>query len=251
MASIFYVHNPTFGRPSDVEFVAWSLEVEIQFYILAPLLAKLFGIARAYMRDWTLVTLVLLATGLSRIVSDQPAFKLSLLGYGQYFLAGFIVTELYLSARNGRRSYHFWDFISVAAVAMLLALLIRGEAIAEWMAPWLIVLLLIAALQGVIVRRVLANPWLTTIGGMSYSIYLLHNYAIAALGTLTERVAVNASFEIRLLIQLLLMTPFVIALGALYFLWIERPCMFPDWPQRIRAVFLRAGRQPTPIIRLR
>src|SRR5690349_457011 len=38
IASIFYVHNPIFGRPSDIDFVAWSLEVEIQFYILAPLL---------------------------------------------------------------------------------------------------------------------------------------------------------------------------------------------------------------------
>jgi peptidoglycan/LPS O-acetylase OafA/YrhL len=251
MASIFYVHNSTFGRPSDIEFVAWSLEVEIQFYILAPLLAKLFGIARAYIRDWTLVTLVLLATALSRGVSHQPALKLSLLGYGQYFLAGFIVTELYLSTRNGRRSYRFWDFVSVAAAAMLLALLVWSEAMAEWMAPWLILLLFVAAFQGVIVRRVLVNPWLTTIGGMCYSIYLLHNYAIAALGMLTERLGANAPFELRLLIQLLLMSPFVVALGALYFRWIERPCMFPDWPQRMRAFFLRVDRQPAPTMRLR
>ena len=38
-----------------------------------------------------------------------------------------------------------------------------------------------------IVRRVITNSWITVIGGMCYSIYLLHNYAIAALGMVTER----------------------------------------------------------------
>jgi peptidoglycan/LPS O-acetylase OafA/YrhL len=27
IASLFYVHNPVFGRPSDINFVAWSLEI--------------------------------------------------------------------------------------------------------------------------------------------------------------------------------------------------------------------------------
>jgi peptidoglycan/LPS O-acetylase OafA/YrhL len=39
MASLFYVHSLVYGAPSAINPPAWSLEVEIQFYCLAPLLA--------------------------------------------------------------------------------------------------------------------------------------------------------------------------------------------------------------------
>jgi peptidoglycan/LPS O-acetylase OafA/YrhL len=36
VASMFYVHNLVYHSPSVINFVAWSLEIEIQFYVLAP-----------------------------------------------------------------------------------------------------------------------------------------------------------------------------------------------------------------------
>lgn len=109
-----------------------------------------------------------------------------------------------------------------------------------WILPWLILLLYVAAFKGGMVRRLFPNPWLTTIGGMCYSIYLVHNCAIAAIGMVTERVGASSPFEVRVLIQLLLMTPLVLTVSALYFRWIERPCMRPDWPLRIRAFVVSA-----------
>jgi peptidoglycan/LPS O-acetylase OafA/YrhL len=47
-ASAVYMHNLIFGAfPGAVNGVAWSLEVEIQFYCLVPLLALLFAISTA------------------------------------------------------------------------------------------------------------------------------------------------------------------------------------------------------------
>ena len=37
LASMVYLHNPIYGQMSAVNGVAWSLEVEWQFYLLAPL----------------------------------------------------------------------------------------------------------------------------------------------------------------------------------------------------------------------
>lgn len=74
---------------------------------------------------------------------------------------------------------------------------------------------------------------------MCYTIYLLHNYIIAALGMVTQRISQGGAFSVRLLIHFLLMTPIVLVIGALYFRFIERPCMRPDWPQRLRSAFLR------------
>jgi peptidoglycan/LPS O-acetylase OafA/YrhL len=158
------------------------------------------------------------------------------LAYAQYFLVGFLLTEFYLSATARDGKSRLWDLTSIAGWCLLLALLVVGGQAVRWVLPWLIVLLYIAAFQGVIVRRVITNPWITVIGGMCYSIYLLHNYAIAALGMVTEGIGSTSLFAVRLLIQFLVMAPAVLIISAMYFRFIERPCMRPNWPTRLRAL---------------
>jgi len=243
IASIFYVHNPIFGRPSDIDFVAWSLEIEVQFYILAPVLGSVFKIADTSLRRLVLAAGVLMASGVSSLVSSHPPLPLSLLAYAQYFLAGFLFAEFYLDARESRKSW-LWDLVSVVGWSLLLVLLVRDEGSARWTMPWLILLLYIAAFQGMVINRFVTNPWIATVGGMCYTIYLLHNYIIAALGMVTESVSPGSAFSVRLLIQFLLMTPIVIVISALYFRFIERPCMQADWPRRLKSKFLRIKGSP-------
>lgn len=247
IASIFYVHNPIFGRPSDIDYVAWSLEIEIQFYLLAPALGLVFRIASAAIRRSVLVAAVLLASGVSRLAFSHPPLQLSLLAYAQYFLAGFLLAEYYL-AEGGkrRRTNRLWDLVAVAAGSSILVLLVRGAGRMEWAMPWLILALYIAAFRGVAVNRFVTNPWIATIGGMCYSIYLLHNYCIAALGTVTERLSPSGAFSLRLLVQFLVMTPVVLAICALYFRFIERPCMRPDWPRQLRSALVRIKSRRLP-----
>src|SRR5712692_4320466 len=73
-----------------------------------------------------------------------------------------------------------------------------------------------AAFRGVAMNRFVSNPWITTIGGMCYTIYLLHNYVIAGLGIASQH-ANAGSFLTRLLIQFVLLTPAVLLVSALYF----------------------------------
>jgi peptidoglycan/LPS O-acetylase OafA/YrhL len=238
IASIFYVHNPIFSRPSDIDFVAWSLEIEIQFYILAPVFGSVFAISKASTRRSVLVAAVLLASGVSSFVATNPRLQLSFLAYAQYFLAGFLLAEFHLAGGERRKNW-LWDLVSAASWSLMLVLLVRGGGPVGWLIPWLILLLYIAAFHGIAINRFVTNPWIATIGGMCYTIYLLHNYIIAALGAVTQRVSPGDVFPVRLLIQFLLMTPIVLVISALYFRFIERPCMRPDWPRQLKAAFLR------------
>ncbi len=238
LASIFYLHNQVFARPSDIDFVAWSLEIEIQFYILAPLLASVFGIARPFTRKLVISAGILLATGVGSLVSGNPRMQLSLLGYAQYFLAGFLLAEYYLNGDRRRKNW-LWDIVSAAGWPLMLMMLVGGDPRAAWVMPWLVVLLYIAAFQGHAVNGFVTNAWIATIGGMCYTIYLLHNYIVAELGTITERLALGSGFSVRLGVQFFVMTPVVLVLCALYFRFVERPCMRPDWPQRLKSAFLR------------
>lgn len=239
IASIFYVHNVAFGGPSVINFVAWSLEIEIQFYILAPVLATVFLIQKPAGRRMVLFSLLLPATGMSRLVSAHPALSHSLLAYAQYFLAGFVLAEFYLYEGNRRQQKWPWDVVSLAGWPVFLAALVQGGSLVDWIAPWLILLLYIAAIHGIVMNRFVTNQWITAIGGMCYTIYLLHNYIVAGLGMVTERILPGYPFTTRLSVQFLLMSPVVLVISALYFRWVERPCMRPDWPQELMAAFRR------------
>ncbi len=64
-ASLFYLHNAIYHQPSLVMPPAWSLEIEIQFYLLAPLLALVYAIRRSVLRR----TILLIAIFILRLLS--------------------------------------------------------------------------------------------------------------------------------------------------------------------------------------
>jgi peptidoglycan/LPS O-acetylase OafA/YrhL len=82
-----------------------------------------------------------------------------------------------------------WDVAGVLAwVALATVLtLVRRPAV---LFPLLACVVFCATFRGSTVRRLLSNRWLTTIGGMCYTIYLLHYPLISALGRRTIRVGV-------------------------------------------------------------
>ena len=56
-ASLAYLHNVIYGTQSTVIGVAWSLEIEVQFYLLVPLLTLVFAIRDSRLRRSLLMRL--------------------------------------------------------------------------------------------------------------------------------------------------------------------------------------------------
>src|SRR2546421_3270894 len=89
-ASAFYVHNIVYHEFSSINPVAWSLEIEVQFYILAPLLACVFLIRNKSMRRATLfVIAVALSQAYKLAARFAPHMPETLLNYLPLFLMGF------------------------------------------------------------------------------------------------------------------------------------------------------------------
>jgi peptidoglycan/LPS O-acetylase OafA/YrhL len=250
-ASVGYLHNLIYAVPSDINFVAWSLEIEVQFYLCAPLFAFLiYSIRRDGLRRLVLVT-ACIASGAIALLPG-PRVSLSLAGQLPYFLAGILLADIFvrqrIPARPREAGSAVWDLVFLLTGPVVLAALKRNDTLI-YSGPLAICLAYYAAFRSVWIRTFLRAPFVSTVGGMCYSIYLLHNYVIAVTGMVTERWSTSLPFTARLAVQTVLIGPAVLAACGAFYLLIERPCMRPDWPARLRTWGARmiAGSQPAPV----
>jgi peptidoglycan/LPS O-acetylase OafA/YrhL len=195
-----------------VEPAYWSLVVELQFYICIGLVYALF--CRHFELAWTAC---ICAGGILWIIGTAPhahllgtlSRNLFLAGYIPYFTAGIIFYQLY--SRRGRHlglmaaaavfeyvvatpRFTLSQHLVSAAMVAAFALFVRGRL--EW----------------------LATPVLVFIGGISYSLYLIHQYIGVVLIRLLKRY-----FELPDLLTVLCVVSVCMALAYALTRWVEVP----------------------------
>jgi peptidoglycan/LPS O-acetylase OafA/YrhL len=244
-ASLFYLHNLIYGAPSVVIGVAWSLEIEVQFYLLVPVLSLVFAIQRAAVRRILLLGVVL-GGAFFRQASGRVA--LSIVAYLGFFLIGFLLADLFVADwREAPTTAAHWDLVTVIGWPLLIAVLQR-DALTNWLFPFIVFILYYAAFRGTLTRRVLSNRWITAIGGMCYSIYLIHYEVISMVGRFTRRLGAGNPYWAYLLLQFVLIGIPIVAVCGLYFVLLEKPCMRRNWPRKVQnrwhALFYSNSRAP-------
>jgi peptidoglycan/LPS O-acetylase OafA/YrhL len=242
LASLGYANGLIFHQHPMPNIVLWSLEVEVQFYLLAPLLAAIFKIADARLRRGFLLALILLLPLAAPTVASGYVLGFSLIGNLQFFLVGFFWCDLYLTRwhANPPRTW-LWDLPWL----IILPALACHQAVPrfyDWL-PWLNLLAGLTAFRGQLSGRFLGNPWIMTIGGMCYTIYMYHSLLIGMIIRLTGHIHFGP-FWLTLLLQFLVMTPLIILPSAILFALFERPFMRRDWPAQLKNFLVRS--QPKP-----
>ena len=244
-ASLFYLHSLIYGTLSPAMGVAWSLEIEVQFYLLVPLLTLLFAIRSRTLRRSSIAILILAALSAQALfLRDSARASLSIFAYLQFFLVGFLLADVFLASWDEIPQRNLaWDLVALAGWPLLFVIL-HSPVLARWLFPAWVFLLYFAAFRGRLANRFFSNRWIAAIGGMCYSIYLLHYEVISAVGRLTRRLGETAPYWIYLSVQFVLVGTAIVVMCGAYFVAIEKPCMRRDWPQRLweygqRIVFAR------------
>jgi peptidoglycan/LPS O-acetylase OafA/YrhL len=240
-ASIFYLHSLIFSDHSPINPVTWSLEVEIQFYIFAPLFAWLcFSLKNAIVRRTVLGVSVLLYIFLAhRFGFFLPSGRLSILGNLHYFFLGFILSDLYISGFFKAKNYVF-DLVGIVAIALSYYTWSEGFIGTLFFSTELFVLF-ICVFKGYLLSTFFSFRFTTIVGGMCYTMYLIHLPIAELYGIVSKKLIFVHYYDINLLIHFVIYFTIVLLATAFFFVLIEKPCMEKDWPKKTLD-FLRAKR---------
>lgn len=238
LSSLVYSHNIIFSGVHTYPLLnpnLWSLEIEIQFYILAPVLAYAFAFQSILIRR---VSLIVLAILLILFNTHYSLPFLNILGYFHYFLVGFLLADLYVSKSmifpktkfDGLIAFFFLVFIWIFETPDFTSNL--GKSVWE-----------ICRLAGIFFLfyyvlfhkslQFLSYPFVTNIGGMCYSIYMLHSPVIYVFGKYVVMFTFSKYALLNFSVYLIALLSIILIISGVFFLLIERPCMERDWHTKL------------------
>ncbi len=235
-ASLVYMHILIFHEWPLIQLVAWSLEIEIQFYLLVPLLIPLLCHRNTLVRR-SLFVLLLFGLGVAQhfIFVQSFVFQYCILGWLQFFLAGVLVADIYLTDLQRIPASWIWDAMSACLWLVFFNL---EEYESKVFGPALIVVLFLGAFKGKAFRWFYCATPVSIMGGMCYSLYLTHSLALQGLAWAFYKVAGPQASYAHFVASEIIIFPCLFLIGAIFFVCLERPCMDKLWPQKLRAQLL-------------
>jgi peptidoglycan/LPS O-acetylase OafA/YrhL len=247
LASVVYSHGRLFGDAPRLLPPGWSLEIEIQFYILAPLIFFLYlslGRRSRALAGAAVLLLSLLVTGATGVYAAAPHWDYTLLNFFPLFWIGILFCDF---EADIRAAVERWPRVlgDVAGWGGLATLMLMAPApapgmLSKTLETGALVLGCLLMFVGVVGRRglfyrVCASGWPSLLGGACYSLYLIHLQAIqVGDGVLSRLLPTSISgFPLAYFaVSALTVLPLTIACGLLFYAVVERTFMLKDWPSR-------------------
>ncbi len=228
LASLTYTHGVIYRQYSIINPVAWSLEVEVQFYLLAPFLASLFFRISSERRRRGVLLAAILIWSIAQYCFGWHylPFKLTLLGHLQYFLLGLLLADLYAHGKlsQEKKIPLLWDMLGLIGLG-LMPFLWSADFFKMLAFCLTLALFFIAALKGKLINQVLRKAWIAGIGGICYTIYLIHLPLLELLTKTFGGFNSEEHFNLYFFKMGLILLPIVLLVSIPAFLILEKPFM--------------------------
>ena len=254
IGSVVYLHDLVWGAFPRLFPPGWTLEVEVQFYIAAPLLIWAWRrCAGGVVRTGVAVAVALGACAFASAAPDQIGplhLHYSILRYFQFFWIGVVLADARapISAMMSRAPAWTGTAIGWGGFVALLSLPAvpeEGAPITEFVLR-IIAVVAVASMfasafaEGSRFRSFCSRPWIAMLGGACYSIYLVHMQILQTLAVaFAKRLATASPSVVVALTAIEVGLAFVV--GMVFYAVVERPFMAKDWPARARRGIVALG----------
>jgi peptidoglycan/LPS O-acetylase OafA/YrhL len=229
-SSLFYSHYLFFDGLPLINGVYWSLEIEMVFYLISPFMCYAFFLSDRYrIGAFSLIILIFTFSNYFFDLSFFPLFE-----YAQYFFAGFLLSELYTRGKEigGSRLQNAAIVIAFFTIFLLFFSVSARNGYFSIVYPFLIVGFYYIIFFFTPIKSFFSLPFISLVGGMCYSIYLIHTFIIAlASQILFKFIPVDSLSGIIAIVLITLIL--VLVISTAFYLLFERPFMKKDWHKRI------------------
>jgi peptidoglycan/LPS O-acetylase OafA/YrhL len=241
LSGLVYGHVLIYGTPNPVNPVTWSLETEAQFYVFLPLIVGLiFASEYKVVRFAAFLFLFIGGALLKEYIFEKGLSHLSgsFFAYFGNFAVGAVFSYLYLTGMEWfkREKTIFFDLIGGLSI-LIMFYYYKPQAL--WqnhiILNFAILGLFISTFRGYLLNRLFTFAPVYLIGGMCYSIYLLHYAFYHLLVPVTLKYTLDWSYWSLFVVQAVIVLTFTIIVSAIFYLLIEKPCMDKNWPVKLRS----------------
>jgi peptidoglycan/LPS O-acetylase OafA/YrhL len=220
-------------------FPAWSLSIEVFFYLVFPFIAILMARSKLPIRGWIWLSMGLwvisqfVLYGLSARL-PHTTYVVNLLSYFppvhlSAFLLGAVGGMWYVSVgQHNPSNQTVTRLLLILGLGLISAGLISKGSVSititkGLLAPFFLLVVLALAMETTVVSRMLSHPWLVRLGDASYGVYILHMPVRWVYDDILKlahiRLYGSAAFYLYAVI--------LVALALLLYVWVERPAR--DW----------------------
>ena len=242
-AGLFYLHGLVFGQPNPINPVTWSLEVEAQFYVLVPLLFWLiFRFTNNSLRIASIVLLTIVSIYLKGYftTAGNQFLSATILSYFTNFSTGILFAFLFVLDKGFwlKTKSFVYDTVGFLSVFLIFYFYKPQHVWSNGVVFNLAVFaMMVSTFKGKLFNYFYTRSWVYIIGGMCYSIYLLHYAFFHFLIPITSKLQLGMGYKMDYLLQIFVALPIVLVVSIVFYLLVERPCMDKDWPKKLLIFF--------------
>lgn len=222
-ASLFYLHGLIYNHIPLVLPVAWSLEVEVQFYILAPLFFLIFLIRNRKIR-WLICITIIVCNSIYWFDVWEVSHVFMCL---HFFFTGILLADLYCSKINLFKNQKIGLAIGIASIAGFIFIPSLHHLAGNLLKLLCMFIMIHTALTNQHVKKIFSAKAIVLIGGMCYSIYLLHFAVVSFLGKLLLHSGIDLANKNYFIPFVFVFAFAVLVVCAAFFILVEKPFMKP------------------------
>jgi peptidoglycan/LPS O-acetylase OafA/YrhL len=230
--TISYINFFIEGDFSKIIPVSWSLETEVQFYVFIPILYLLMKNIK-YFNIYSLSFIIFLLTILNNLYPNylfENNLQKSILNYIIFFDVGMVSLFLFKLDNLNKISHkvHFLFIDALCFLGFLGTFIFNSNGNDSFLKCVLqsisIFTFLFFSLHSKLIKSFLSSRLIYTIGGMCYTIYIIHYQIIFLTNTYLKKINFFVFNDSLFFLFIFFLNIFILSIASLfYFIAIEKP----------------------------